>query len=94
MLHSNISDAYNTNKANALSQSGIEVLASYNNDVKPNYAKQLVATVEGDTFLNNPILHHEVFGPFSLVVQCKNVEQLESIITNLEGQLTGTIISD
>jgi alpha-ketoglutaric semialdehyde dehydrogenase len=94
MLHPNIAGAYESNKANAMSQSGIKVLAGYNEDVKPNYARQVVTTVEGNTFLNNPILHHEVFGPFSLVVQCENKEQLEEIIINLEGQLTGTIISD
>jgi NADP-dependent aldehyde dehydrogenase len=35
-----------------------------------------------------------VFGPFSLVVQCENEAQLETVISKLEGQLTGTIISD
>jgi NADP-dependent aldehyde dehydrogenase len=94
MLHPNIAGAYEANKANAMAQNGIEVLASYDAVVKPNYARQVVTTVEGDTFLNNPTLHHEVFGPFSLVVQCENEEQLEEIISNLEGQLTGTIISD
>ena len=94
MLHPNIADAYKTNKTHAMIQDGIEVLADYNEDVKPNYARQVVTTVEGDTFLNNPTLHHEVFGPYSLVVQCKNEQQLETIILNLEGQLTGTIISD
>jgi len=94
MLHPNIAGAYESNKANAMAQSGIEVLAGYEAEVKPNYARQVVTTVEGNTFLNNPTLHHEVFGPFSLVVQCENKEQLEEIIANLEGQLTGTIISD
>ncbi len=94
MLHPNIAGAYETNKSKALSQSGIEVLAGYENDIAPNYARQVVTTVEGGTFLNNPTLHHEVFGPFSLVVQCENQQQLEDIISNLEGQLTGTIISD
>lgn len=94
MLHPNIAGAYETNKANALNQDGIEVLAAYNSEVKPNHARQVVTTVEGDTFLNNPTLHHEVFGPFSLVVQCENETQLETIISNLEGQLTGTIISE
>ena len=64
------------------------------NDVKANHARQAVATVEGATFLNNPTLHHEVFGPFSLVVQCESEQQLEDIISNLDGQLTGTMISD
>ncbi|WP_347924052.1 aldehyde dehydrogenase (NADP(+)) [Pontimicrobium sp. SW4] len=94
MLHPNIAGAYETNKSKALSQSGIKVLAGYENDVEPNYARQVVTTVEGGTFLNNPTLHHEVFGPFSLVVQCKDELELEEIISNLEGQLTGTIISD
>ena len=53
-----------------------------------------MVTVEGKAFLENPILHLEVFGPFSMVVQCDNVTELETVISNLEGQLTGTIISD
>uniref|UniRef100_UPI0030FAB38A aldehyde dehydrogenase family protein n=1 Tax=uncultured Wocania sp. TaxID=2834404 RepID=UPI0030FAB38A len=94
MLHPNISGAYETNKTKALSQNGLKVLADYENEVEPNFARQVVTTVEGDTFLNNSTLHHEVFGPFSLVVQCENEAQLEAVISNLEGQLTGTIISD
>ena len=53
-----------------------------------------MVTVSGDDFLENSTLHLEVFGPFSLIVQCENMNQLEKIIQNLEGQLTGTIISD
>lgn len=94
MLHPNIAGAYESNKINAMAQSGIEVLASYEADVKPNYARQVITTVEGSTFINNPTLHHEVFGPYSLIVQCENEEQLEEVISNLEGQLTGTVISD
>ena len=29
-----------------------------------------------------------------MVVQCENEEELQNVISNLEGQLTGTIISD
>jgi len=94
MLHPNIAGAYEANKTKVLAQSGTKVLAGYEDEVSSNFARQVVTTVEGDTFLNNPTLHHEVFGPFSLIVQCKNKTQLETIISNLEGQLTGTIISD
>ena len=94
MLHPNITAMFDANKIKATSQAGLEVLAAYENEVKPNFARQVVTTVEGDTFLNNPTLHHEVFGPFSIVVQCDNEKQLETIISKLEGQLTGTIISD
>ena len=94
MLHPNIVGAYEKNKEKALSQSGLTVTADYDSEVKPNYARQAITTVEGKTFLENTTLHHEVFGPFSMVVQCENAEQLESIISALEGQLTGTVISD
>ncbi|MCK5816346.1 MAG: aldehyde dehydrogenase (NADP(+)) [Flavobacteriaceae bacterium] len=94
MLHPTIFDVYEANKQRAVFQKEIEVVGVYENSVKSNYARQMVTTVEGITFLENPILHQEVFGPYSIVVQCKNEEQLEMIISNLEGQLTGTLIAD
>ena len=94
MLHPNIVGAYETNKAKALAQPELTVSADYNSEVKANFARQAVITVKGSTFIENPTLHHEVFGPFSIVVQCKNANQLEHILSNLEGQLTGTVIAD
>lgn len=92
MLHPNIAGAYNSNKSKAISQDGIEVLADYSSNANSNYGRQIVSKVDGATFLANPTLHHEVFGPFSLVVACENKKQLEQILAQLEGQLTGTII--
>jgi NADP-dependent aldehyde dehydrogenase len=94
MLHPNIHQAYSNNKARAQSQKNVTTTATIHEAVAENYAQQAVATVAGITFLQNKTLHEEVFGPFSLVVQCDSMEQLETIITKLEGQLTGTIISE
>lgn len=94
MLHPNIVVAYENNKEKALSQSGLVVVGNYKGEVQSNYATQIITTVEGKTFLENTTLHQEVFGPFSMVVQCENAAQLEEIISQLEGQLTGTVISD
>jgi len=94
MLHPNIIGNYEKNKDKALQQKGITVKAEYDSNVDANYARQTVITVLGKTFLENSTLHQEVFGPFSLVVQCKDISQLETIISKLEGQLTGTIIAD
>ncbi|QTE23704.1 aldehyde dehydrogenase (NADP(+)) [Polaribacter cellanae] len=94
MLHPNIAGAYEKNKEKALSQNGIEVLGAHSENVQPNFVKQVVTTVEGKTFLENSTLHHEVFGPYSLVVQCKEEVELREITSKLEGQLTGTVISD
>lgn len=94
MLHPNIIGAYEKNKQSAIDQEGLVVAADYGSEVSVNFARQAVVTVEGETFLNNRTLHQEVFGPFSMVVICENAAQLQLIIENLEGQLTGTIISD
>ena len=94
MLHPTIIGSYEANKDNTIAQSNIEVVAQYNDEVQPNFAQQVITTVEGQTFLDNSTLHQEVFGPFSMVVQCKDTRQLEEIISQLEGQLTGTIIAE
>ncbi len=94
MLHPAIANAYQSKKENALSQDGLSVLSNYENEVGVNYAKQAVTKVSGNDFLDNPELHHEVFGPFSMIVECESEAELVSIISNLEGQLTGTLIAD
>lgn len=93
MLHPNIIGAYNKNKENALEQKGLQLVSEYEHAVADNVARQAVTTVEGAVFLNNPKLHQEVFGPFTMVVQCQDKAELEAIILKLEGQLTGTLIA-
>jgi len=93
MLHPNIIGAYENNKKRAIAQPELSVVSDYGEDVQVNYARQTITTVEGKTFLSNTTLHQEVFGPYSMVVQCENANQLETIISKLEGQLTGTLIA-
>ncbi len=92
MLHPNIVSAFEKGKALAESQQNTRVAARYEQEVAPNYGRQLVLTVDGGTFLKNPLLHQEVFGPFALLVECADKEELEVVLGRLEGQLTGTII--
>ena len=94
MLHPNIKKGYISNKEKVVSQDKVTVTANYSSNVQNNYAAQAIVTVGGKTFLENPTLHLEVFGPFSVIVQCENASELETVIASLEGQLTGTVISD
>ncbi|UBZ15029.1 aldehyde dehydrogenase (NADP(+)) [Flagellimonas marinaquae] len=94
MLHPNIKSGYEKKEADVTSQSGVEVVGKVDADLEPNYAASAIATVSGSEFLANPKLHQEVFGPFSLVVQCKDDAELLQIIEGLEGQLTGTLIAE
>ncbi len=94
MLHPNIHDNFEKGKATLSSQGGVSVAASYEGAVSPNYGTQKVLTVNGANFLKNPTLHKEVFGPFSVIVQCADMKELITIISGLEGQLTGTILGN
>ncbi|WP_299046840.1 aldehyde dehydrogenase (NADP(+)) [uncultured Polaribacter sp.] len=94
MLHPNINKGYHKNKKTIISQDKVQLIANYTQEIKDNYPAQAIVKVNGADFLQNNKLHLEVFGPFSMVVVCKDAEQLATVIANLEGQLTGTIISD
>jgi NADP-dependent aldehyde dehydrogenase len=53
-----------------------------------------LARVNGVDFIQNPLLHHEIFGPISLLVECADTDEMLKVINSLEGQLTGTVIGD
>lgn len=93
MLHPSIKAQFEKSTSELLSQAGLTEVANYSENVKENYAQQKVITVDGDLFLNNKTFHKEVFGPFSVVVKCKDKDQLTKVINNLEGQLTGTVLN-
>ena len=94
MLHPKIHGNYEAAKLSLSSEKGTSVIAAYKEDVEANYAQQLLLTVDGKTFMRNPSLHKEVFGPFSLVVQCEDRTEMRRILKRLEGQLTGTVLGE
>lgn len=93
MLHPNIQGAFERLKTEVSTQENVRVLGELSS-ARANYGAQALAQVSGTDFLKNPHLHKEVFGPFSLLVRCKDKEELLQILENLEGQLTGTILAD
>ena len=48
----------------------------------------------GEAFLSQHALSEEVFGPASLVVACRDMEELRRVADTLEGQLTATLQLD
>lgn len=94
MLHPNIKKGYESKEDDVVSQEGVEVVGKYDGDLSVNDAASVIASVSGSAFLKNPKMHQEVFGPFSMVVQCQDEAELLQIIEGLEGQLTGTLIAE
>lgn len=92
MLHPNICKNYNSAKNDTLQQSGVSLKVSVPAE-KDNFGETAIALVDGSTFIKNTKLHEEVFGPFSIIVACKDVEEMNTILSELDGQLTGTVLA-
>lgn len=94
MLHPTIFKAYEKGVEQVTSSAETTLVGAYNGKAAPNFGAAKVLTVDAEVFLANPVLHHEVFGPYSLVVQCDNDQQLQVVINALQGQLTGTLLGN
>ena len=96
MLNEKVWKGYNSSLNSALEQKGIEVLAVSGTTADDGNieGKPTIASVDAQTFLSNPKLHEEVFGPYSLLVTYETKEELDTIVNSLEGQLTSTIIGE
>ncbi|HMU09574.1 MAG TPA: aldehyde dehydrogenase (NADP(+)) [Ferruginibacter sp.] len=93
MLHQGIVTAYKKNKGNALLQEDVHLVAESETMVKENEGLPTIATASGQAFLSNPVLHQEVFGPYSIVIRCKDMKEMIEVAKHLEGQLTSTLMA-
>lgn len=94
MLHPGIGKAYAEKRAAALAQKGIELLASSSVKADEEAAGiPTIASVPGAVFLQNPLLHQEVFGPYSLLVECNDANEMLQVARTIEGQLTATVMA-
>jgi 2,5-dioxopentanoate dehydrogenase len=93
MLHAGIVKAYKEKKGKALLQDDVHLVAESETVVKEDEGLPTVATASAETFLNNPLLHQEVFGPYSLIIRCKNETEMLAVAKQLEGQLTATLMA-
>lgn len=92
MLHNGIHQSYNDGLENMLKQKDIKLLAQSLQPALEMEARPSFAKVAATTFLKNPNLHEEVFGPYSLMIVCKDKEEMIAVLYSLKGQLTGTIM--
>lgn len=94
MLHSGISQAYRSKSQAMTEQFGVDFISKAEGDAAHSKGQPTLAKAPGAEFLKNPNLHEEVFGPFSLIIECKDKDELEKCCAALSGQLTITIIGE
>jgi NADP-dependent aldehyde dehydrogenase len=93
MLHPGIFKNYRKKKDEALRQAGVDTVALSGTKPGLNQGSPTIATASGQSFLKNPLLHQEVFGPYSLVIRCKDMKEMLQVANHLEGQLTATLMA-
>jgi NADP-dependent aldehyde dehydrogenase len=93
MLNAGIYKNYVEKRATALSQTEVMQLSVSEKDAVFNEGIPTIAATSGTNFLNNPLLQQEVFGPFSLIVKCTDMDEMIKVARHLEGQLTATLIA-
>jgi alpha-ketoglutaric semialdehyde dehydrogenase len=93
MLHPGIAKTYGEKKATALSQQDVTTIAESATAPAVNQGVPAIASASGKAFLNNPVLHQEVFGPYSLVIRCADMQEMLQVALHLEGQLTCTLMA-
>jgi NADP-dependent aldehyde dehydrogenase len=93
MLHPGISKLFSENRSKALSQQDVQTVAVSETAPGENYGVPTLASASGQAFLNNPVLHQEVFGPYSIVIRCRDKNEMTAVAKNLEGQLTATFMA-
>lgn len=92
MLNQGIQKNYETNFSNMLEQDGVELVAESNDSDAGTSGMAGIARVSARTFLENPTLAEEVFGPSSLAIICEQEDDLRKFMATNTGQLTATAI--
>lgn len=91
MLHDGIHKNYYQSLDKILMDKGVETIY-HAGETEEMAASPVLTKVSADVFLANPDLHHEVFGPFSMIIVCENRIEMIQVWKKLKGQLTTTIM--
>ncbi len=91
LLYPALRDSFLERAGKFASARGVTVAGGSAEAGSPNQVRPVLFTCAGSTFLADPLLSGEVFGPASLVVSASGREQMIEIAGKLAGHLTATI---
>ena len=94
MLTAGIHAAYEQGAQRLAQTPGVTAIAQGQPESGPNQACAALFVTDAQTFLAQPALEDEVFGPASTLVRCKDEAELLAVAEHFAGQLTATIQMD
>lgn len=92
MLHRNISNTFTRKTKDLLDVLVVKKLAESENESGELRGRPIVATVSGKDFIQNSDLAEEIFGPFSLLIECEGTKELTQVLKTFRGQLTASVL--
>ena len=94
MLHPTIYDSYNLGLQKIKQNKNVSELTAEVEENDKNFPKHVISSVNADKFIEDKSLQHEVFGPCSLIVTCRDDKEMYKVVESLEGQLTATVLAE
>lgn len=91
MLHQNISKNFEHKTRQIFENKEVVVLAESHSVELPG--RPVVARVSAKDFIANPNLAEEIFGPFSLLIECGGTDELTEVLKTFRGQLTASVMA-
>jgi NADP-dependent aldehyde dehydrogenase len=92
MLHQNISNNYERKSKQIFENKEVVKLAESEQLSSELQGRPVLALVTGADFIANPDLAEEIFGPFSLLIECGGTDELTRVLKTFRGQLTASVI--
>lgn len=94
MLTPGIADAYRHGRGKLAELPGVREIGAGEAAQTDCQAGGALYEVGAQAFLAEPAFSHEVFGPASLIVRCRDLDEVARVLDALEGQLTATLQMD
>ena len=94
MLTRGIADAYRNGRGKLAELPGVREIGAGEAAQTDCQAGGALYEVGAQAFLAEPAFSHEVFGPASLIVRCRDLDEVARVLEALEGQLTATLQMD
>jgi len=91
MLNEGVHNNYEKQKTRIKQDDCVSTIHSHSHDENWS-AKPTLAITNAQDFVSKNELQHEVFGPFSMIVECADNAEMNKVAQSLEGQLTSTVM--
>lgn len=94
MLNQGICASYYRDRQKISSVDGVSILLEGNDESGSFKGSPALLQVSAKTFIQQPILQEEIFGPASMLVICDDVPEMLAAMHGLHGQLTGSVYAN